>query len=158
RQNSLGPAMAEVRELGFGVALHTAGAYPRRLAEVLPLVDWVGLDIKALPEDYGQVAGVAAGGAKAWDSLDALLASGVEHEVRLTVHPNSPQAGSAVEIARRVKARGVRAFALQNARLEGTRARFQREASVWNTAAWAAEFARLAAEIEALGWETFEAR
>nr|NLD41558.1 anaerobic ribonucleoside-triphosphate reductase activating protein [Actinomycetales bacterium] len=51
RQNSLGPAMAEVREMGFEVALHTAGAYPRRLAEVLPLVDWVGLDIKALPED-----------------------------------------------------------------------------------------------------------
>ena len=33
-------AMRAVREFGFGVGLHTGGAYPRRLAEVLPLVDY----------------------------------------------------------------------------------------------------------------------
>ncbi|HHW84120.1 MAG TPA: anaerobic ribonucleoside-triphosphate reductase activating protein, partial [Actinomycetales bacterium] len=33
RQDALVPAMEDARELGFGVALHTAGAYPRRLAE-----------------------------------------------------------------------------------------------------------------------------
>ena len=35
RQIVLGAAMARVRELGFGVGLHTAGPYPRRLEELL---------------------------------------------------------------------------------------------------------------------------
>src|SRR5665648_131400 len=52
RQGALAPAMRRVREFEFAVGLHTGGAYPRRLAELLPLVDWVGLDIKALPDDY----------------------------------------------------------------------------------------------------------
>ena len=47
RQRALGSAMREVRELGFGVGLHTGGSYPARLREVIGLVDWVGIDIKA---------------------------------------------------------------------------------------------------------------
>ena len=51
RQLALIPAMRRVRDLGFAVGLHTAGAYPARLRTLLEegLVDWVGLDIKALP-------------------------------------------------------------------------------------------------------------
>ncbi len=73
RQAAIVPAMERVRELGLGVGLHTAGAYPHRLAEVLDLVDWVGLDIKAEPGDYREAAGFAAG-MKAWDSLKLVLA------------------------------------------------------------------------------------
>ena len=32
---------------GFKIGLHTGGAYPRRLRIVLPLIDWVGIDVKA---------------------------------------------------------------------------------------------------------------
>lgn len=158
RQAALGPAMAEVRDLGFEVGLHTAGAYPRRLAEVLPLVDWAGLDIKALPEHYGIAAGAAAGGAKAWESLRVLLEAGVDHEVRLTVHPGSPQAAHAVEIARRVHAAGSSSFALQNARTDGTRQAFRVQAESWDREAWRAEFTRLTDQIDSLGWESFIAR
>ena len=45
-QSALPQAIAEVRDLGFRIGLHTAGPYPGRLAQVLPLVDWVGFDIK----------------------------------------------------------------------------------------------------------------
>ncbi len=72
RQAAIVPAMERVRELGLSVGLHTAGAYPHRLAEVLELVDWVGLDIKAEPGDYREAAGFAAG-MKAWDSLELVL-------------------------------------------------------------------------------------
>lgn len=157
RQGALRPAMEEVRALGFRVGLHTAGAYPRRLAAVLDLVDWVGLDIKALPEDYGQVVG-APGGDKAWQSLDEVLHAGVDVEVRLTVHPGSPQAATAVEIARRVRARGVESFALQDARTQGARDAFIKEAASWDRESWAAEFAGIAGEIAALGFKHFEAR
>lgn len=50
---------AEVRALGFGIGLHTAGMYPRRLAEVLPWVDWVGMDVKATQQNYDIVTRVA---------------------------------------------------------------------------------------------------
>ena len=51
RQDALADAAAEVRAAGFAVGLHTAGPYPRRLRDMVErgLVDWVGLDIKALP-------------------------------------------------------------------------------------------------------------
>lgn len=158
RQRALVPAIAEARALGFGIGLHTAGAYPAQLAEILPLVDWVGLDIKALPGDYPDVVGAGPGGEKAWESLGLVLASGVGYEIRLTVHPGSPQEVHAVEIARRVRGAGARAFALQKARTEGTRPAFQAEAALWDQQAWAARFDELAREIDSLGWDFFEAR
>lgn len=77
RQDALADAAAEVKAAGFQVGLHTAGAYPRRLTDLLDagLVDWVGLDLKALPEHYEAVIGAAGavGGAKAWECLEVLV-------------------------------------------------------------------------------------
>ncbi|MHB1063671.1 MAG: anaerobic ribonucleoside-triphosphate reductase activating protein [Georgenia sp.] len=158
RQLQLLPAVARVRELGFGVGLHTAGPYPRRLAAVLPHVDWVGIDVKALPQDYPAIAGRAAVGALAWESLDLVLAAGVDHEVRTTIHPGSAAEADAVEIARRVRDRGARVFALQQARTLGTREEFAAAAQRWDDAAWNARAAELAAQIERLGFEQFTFR
>lgn len=60
RQPALIAAARRAKALGFQVGLHTGGAYPRRLAELLEhgLVDWIGLDIKALPENYPRVVGL----------------------------------------------------------------------------------------------------
>jgi len=85
-QRGLAGAVREVRALGFKVALHTAGCYPERLDELLPALDWIGLDIKALPDDYAALTGVPDSGTRAFDSLRYLLESGVHHEVRVTVH------------------------------------------------------------------------
>jgi len=85
-QRGLPGAVSEVRALGFKVGLHTAGCYPERLAEILPAVDWVGLDIKALPQDYTALTGAPGSGKRALESLDYLVESGVPHEVRVTVH------------------------------------------------------------------------
>jgi pyruvate formate lyase activating enzyme len=85
-QRGLPDAVGEVRALGFKVGLHSAGCYPERLDELLPAVDWVGLDIKALPQDYTALTGVPGSGERALESLDYLVESGVPHEVRVTVH------------------------------------------------------------------------
>lgn len=85
-QAGLVDAVRQVRALGFRVGLHTAGCYPQRLARLMPLLDWVGLDIKALPEDYPALTGVAGSGQRAFDSLRLLRGSRVSHEVRVTVH------------------------------------------------------------------------
>lgn len=86
-QRALPEAAAAVRALGFRVGLHTAGPYPERLARLLPLVDWVGFDVKAPFSAYEKITGVSGSGGRARQSLVALVRSGVAFEVRTTVHP-----------------------------------------------------------------------
>ncbi len=87
-QRGLADAMAQVRAMGFRIGLHTGGAYPRRLAEVLPMVDWVGLDIKSAFADYERITRVSGSGSKARQSFELLLASQVDYELRTTVSPD----------------------------------------------------------------------
>ena len=153
RSPGLAEAIDAVRGLGLGVGLHTAGAFPNRLSAVLGRVDWVGLDIKALPADYPAVVGRPGSGERAWRSLGLLLSSGVEHEVRTTVHPGSAAADRLPEIVRRLSALGVRSFALQEARATGARDGFRADA-----AGWSAQLRALASAAAAAGFERFELR
>jgi pyruvate formate lyase activating enzyme len=111
-QQALKVAMAEVRALGFKIGLHTAGCYPDRLESLLPLLDWVGLDIKGLPEDYPDITGVPGSGDGAWRSLEVLLASGVAYEVRTTAPPTWA-ADQLEALAERLAGMGVKRYALQ---------------------------------------------
>ena len=154
RQLAVLPAMQRVRELGFKVGLHTAGPYPARLHEILRtgLVDWVGIDIKAMPgPNYEAVAGRPNAGPKAWESLGEVLDSGVSYEVRLTVYPDGPRDG--YEVASCVKDLGATHFALQQARALGTAQGFNA-----GDAAWDLEVQSLADDIEKLGFESFQFR
>ncbi|MDO5065195.1 MAG: anaerobic ribonucleoside-triphosphate reductase activating protein, partial [Actinomyces bowdenii] len=94
---------------------------------------------------------------KAWDCLELLVEAagrgGPDFEVRTTVAPGDVTAEDAYEVARRVHAAGARTYALQQARSEGARADFIAVAPGWDAAC-----ERLAARIEALGWETFTYR
>ena len=85
-QSALHTALNDIRKLGFLAGLHSSGAYPSRLERVLPLLDWVGLDIKALPEDYPALTGVKGSGENAWQSLSLLQNAGVPFDVRITIH------------------------------------------------------------------------
>jgi pyruvate formate lyase activating enzyme len=80
-QRALPQAMREVKALGYLVGLHTAGIVPRMLERVLPLVDWVGMDLKS--GDWARHAGVtqvAGSGERARRSRDLIRASGVAFE------------------------------------------------------------------------------
>ena len=106
-------AMREVRALGFGVGLHTAGVYPRRLAEVLPLVDWVGLDVKASLQGYDAITRITDSARHALASAETVLASGVAHEFRTTVHPGLHAEHEVLALAQTLSTMGVRSYALQ---------------------------------------------
>ncbi|NLF05823.1 MAG: anaerobic ribonucleoside-triphosphate reductase activating protein [Actinomycetales bacterium] len=121
RQRALGAAMREVRDAGFGVGLHTGGAYPARLREIIGLVDWVGLDIKAPRGDYAKITRVASSGAKAFESLDIVLAAGVEVQVRTTVDPTVLSDDDVARIRAELAERGIHHLVLQEARPDGTR-------------------------------------
>ncbi|MBP1627377.1 MAG: anaerobic ribonucleoside-triphosphate reductase activating protein [Holophagaceae bacterium] len=93
-QSGLPIAMTQVRAMGYQVGLHTAGCAPKALKELLPLIDWVGLDIKAPRALYDQITGQPGSAALAWESLEAVHTSGGPYQVRTTVHPEwlPPQA------------------------------------------------------------------
>lgn len=120
-QAALPDAMRAARGLGFKIGLHTGGMYPGRLAAVLPLVDWVGLDVKAPFADYAGITGVAESGTRARESLEQVLASGVAHEIRTTVHPALLADAEVVDLAHDLAARGVRRYVIQAFRSQGCR-------------------------------------
>jgi pyruvate formate lyase activating enzyme len=117
-QPALTAAMTEVRSLGFKVGLHTSGAYPARLPGLLPLLDWVGLDIKALPEDYPAITRAPGSGARAWESLGLLLAAGVALQVRTTVLPGQDSPAHLAPLKARLAALGVTDHRVQTCRTE----------------------------------------
>jgi len=115
-QAALPAAMNRVRALGFKIGLHTAGIYPRRLSSLLPWLDWVGLDIKALPEDYAPLTATPGSGPRAWESLDLLLLAGIPLEVRTTLPPDWRLAQRLEALMHRLATAGVKSFALQTCR------------------------------------------
>lgn len=86
-QPGLAEAVREVKALGFKVGLHTAGAFPERLAMILPQLDWVGMDLKAPFEEYEAVTAVPGSGEAARESADLVRRSGVAHRFRTTLDP-----------------------------------------------------------------------
>jgi len=119
-QAALPAAIEEARSLGFKIGLHTAGPYPDRLRRLLPFVDWVGLDIKALPAGYPAVTGVPDSGERAWESLALLLDAGIALQVRTTVLPGWCDEQDIRPLADRLAAIGVGNHVLQHCRTEST--------------------------------------
>jgi len=128
RQPALVEAMREVRDAGYGVGLHTGGAYPRRLAALLPLVDWVGFDVKAPRHLYRaitRVGGATTAADAAFESLGLVLASGVDVQVRTTVDPTVLSDDDVRALTAALHALGVRDHVLQEVRTDGTSAEYR---------------------------------
>jgi pyruvate formate lyase activating enzyme len=115
-QNALTDALFETAALGFETALHTAGPHPRRLQRVLPLLDWVGMDVKAPFERYDTITGVRGSGERARASIHAILDSGIEYEFRTTVDLAVLTRQDVIQLAAMLAGLGVVDFALQRAR------------------------------------------
>lgn len=118
-QRGLEAAVAAIRKMGFDVGLHSGGAYPERLRRLLPSLDWVGLDVKAPFGEYDRITGVPASGERARRSLAYVLDSGIDHEIRTTVHPLVFSRDSLRSLAEDLAALGVRRYVLQAFRSMG---------------------------------------
>ncbi len=105
--------MRRVKELGFAVGLHTNGFYPDTLAAAADVVDWIGLDYKALRGKYETLTGQAIAHAHMLRSLDVWLKTGKEFEVRITCDPRFITCEDLIEIAKDLHARGVKTIAVQ---------------------------------------------
>ncbi|HTY21248.1 MAG TPA: anaerobic ribonucleoside-triphosphate reductase activating protein [Geobacteraceae bacterium] len=102
-QLALPEALRGVRKMGFKVGLHTAGPYPERLRECLPLLDWVGMDIKAPFEEYERITGVPGSGEAASKSAELLRRSGVSHQFRTTLDPYMMEEGRIEQLQHKVR-------------------------------------------------------
>lgn len=120
RQPGALAAAREVREAGFGVGLHTGGAYPRRLEALLPHVDWVGLDVKAPRALYEAITRTAGSGSRAFESLRLVLDAGVDVQVRTTVDPTVLTPDDVARLGDELRALGVTDHVLQTVRPDGT--------------------------------------
>ena len=112
-------AIRDARSLGYQIGLHTGGAYPRRLAEILPLIDWVGFDAKAPFADYAHITGVKGSGDSALASAQLILESGIAHEFRTTIHPDLISEDELLALAQTLATMGVQNYALQVFRKHG---------------------------------------
>jgi pyruvate formate lyase activating enzyme len=75
-----------IRERGLAVKLDTNGSFPERIAEVA--ADYVALDFKTAPAEYGRVAPAVPGaGERFLESLAHLRSSGSPFELRITCVP-----------------------------------------------------------------------
>ncbi len=118
-QAALPEAIARVKALGYRVGLHTGGMYPARLRRILPLLDWVGLDVKAPRDLYDQVTRRDRSAAPIDESLQALRDSGVDHECRTTWEPGLFPLADLYRLADELAARGVERWIVQECRGEG---------------------------------------
>lgn len=118
-QPDLESAIKRVKALGFRIGLHTGGPYPGRLAQVLPLVDWVGFDVKAPKKAYDRITGARLSGDKAMRSLRLLLDSGVAYDLRTTVHPDLLNKEELLELADEVCDAGGKDHRTQKFRPDG---------------------------------------
>ncbi len=119
-QSVLLDAITEVRALGFQIGLHTAGMAPERFEALLPLLDWVGFDVKAPFDAYPRITGVERSGEKAKASLQLLLASGISYEVRTTVHSILLSSRDLMELREQLVDLSVENFVVQLFRPDGT--------------------------------------
>lgn len=112
-----GPAVIEymrrVHELGFFIGLHTNGFYPNLLSVATNVVDWIGLDYKAVGEKYADLTGQAIAHEHMLRSLEIWQQTGKDYEVRITCDPRFVTCDDLIKIARDLQSRGVHTIAIQ---------------------------------------------
>ncbi len=111
-QASLFESMKVVKDKGFEIALHTSGVNIKRLEEVLPLVDWIGFDVKTRFDLY-ETRIAHANAQEIEHSLDLLIARGIDFEARTTLDPRVIKKSELLDLAKNLSKKGVRHFALQ---------------------------------------------
>jgi len=118
-QVALEHALRDVRSLGFRTGLHTGGMFPRRMPGLLPLLDWVGLDVKAPRTGYAEVTGVPGSGLGTFVTLALVRQAGIAHEVRTTVHTALTPPDALESLAAELAGAGVSEWVLQPFRAAG---------------------------------------
>ena len=112
--NDLVPFITKLREMGFRIKLDTNGQNPKLLKVLIDsrLVDYIAMDVKNFPDNYGPTVGLREMDCTAIDeSIRLLISSKVNYEFRTTVCRELHNVESVRRIA--VWLKGARAYYIQ---------------------------------------------
>ena len=115
-QKDIRTVMSIVKELGLKIGCHTSGVHVEELKQSIELIDWIGIDIKAMKNDYEQITGIPKSGEKAYESLNNIIDSGIDYEVRTTVYPYFFTQTKVLELAEHLSSINVHTYFLQEYR------------------------------------------
>lgn len=109
--NDLKAFIGKIKDMGLLVKLDSNGTFPDKLAELLPLVDYVAMDIKAPISQYRIVTPMREGlEENIKKSIRLLMSSNIDYEFRTTFDPNLTK-NDIKEIAEMIT--GAKAYSLQ---------------------------------------------
>jgi anaerobic ribonucleoside-triphosphate reductase activating protein len=118
-QKDLPTAINVIKQMGYKIALHTAGPFPSMLEKILPSLDWIGMDVKAPFSQYEQITTIPHSGKNILTSIKMILANKIPHEFRTTIHPKLLTNEQILQIAAELKHLGVTTYTLQRFRAIG---------------------------------------
>ena len=106
--------IAKIKQLGFAVKLDTNGTFPDKLKQIIDkkLVDYIAVDIKNSPQKYAVTVGLSHLDVdKIKQSVDMIMASGIDYEFRTTVPKELFEENDFEEIGKFIK--GAKRYFLQ---------------------------------------------
>lgn len=112
-QRGLEGFIKTVRGMGYLIKLDTNGTNPAILNSLMPLLDYVAMDVKAPPGALCRVVSSGMDEAPIWESADMLIAGAAGYEFRTTFMPLLT-ADDIESIAKRIA--GAKRYALQQYR------------------------------------------
>jgi pyruvate formate lyase activating enzyme len=103
----------QLRQLGLAVKLDTNGSRPEMVTTLIRdrLIDYVAMDLKSAPENYGPPWAPQGAGEAVRQSIDAVMSGGVDYEFRSTCAPGFVDTVRIKEMAMAIK--GAKRFILQ---------------------------------------------
>lgn len=115
-QPGIEQAVTDLKQMGYQVAVHTSGVYPEKLRQIAPLLDWVGLDVKAPWDKYETLCGRAGFAEKVRQSIEILQQTGVSFEARTTCDPRHLTKADIERLTDSLRETGVTHYAMQKYR------------------------------------------
>ena len=112
------PFIESIKANGFKVKLDTNGTNPKLLEKILPLLDFVSMDIKASKAEYEKAAKANVNMEKLEESIALIRDKAKDYEFRTTVVPEFYSPETAKEIGAWLT--GSKRYALQQYRAETT--------------------------------------
>ena len=95
-------AIKRAKEFGYNIGLHTAGIYPNKIKELIPHLDWIGLDVKACPTNhklYDNITKVNQSSERFLESYRYIKKSGIKVEFRTTAGLNFLSENDLIDLA-----------------------------------------------------------
>ena len=158
----LGAVLHRTQQLGHATGLHTSGIYPTALTALLDanLINWVGIDVKATPNQMGEVTGANRMAVLLAKSLGSVANAGIDHEARLTLWPalvgrpgDAPQAVGdalidyAVKVGEWAAGQGAQRFVVQRFQTATAPVGATEVGAVWDDAAMLGALAGLGVSV-----------